>query len=283
MEKDYVELIPREIREAHWPRARFLSDDEQLRYEEAVKGFNLERARLSLNVSQNGSNLFKVILLNQLGIRTATIPELYNVFDTNPDFLSGHYEDVASVVLRSAKDSHTPNNLLAKKLVKSIGKANFKNSYVLSGLKLKEDKDSEYGLVLFPGENFEYFHAPEFDHSNDQKRFSRVSERGVPVLLADDEISRLNDKDKERLKTLYTRNEGLSRLCVDRGSGLGAGGGVLSGSGSVGRVVVVDAEGVAPKNLELYIANLEIERAKQESDLNKRYDDAMALLKGNKR
>ena len=271
MENGYIQLIPREIREANWPRARFLNEAEQAQYGEAVKGFNLERARQSLNVSQNGSNLFKVILLNQIGIRTANIPQLYDIWEQDGDFLSGHYEDVASVALRSSGDSQSQNDLPAKKLAKSIKKRNIKHTYVLNGLELKEDKDSDYGLVLVPGDNFEYFEAPELDHTNNQRKFSKVDERGIPIF------------DDNGDKTLYTREGGLSWLFVNSFSDLLSYYRGLSYSGSYGRVVVVDAEGVVPKNLESYIANLETERVKQEAELKNRYATAMNLLKGNKR
>ncbi len=230
--KDYVQLIPREIREARWPRARFLSDVGQAQYNEAVKKFNSERARINLSISQDGSHLSKVILLNELGIKTATLPQLYDIWDVDSAFLSGHYEDVASVVLRSNGDSHNPNDLLAKELVKSI-KRSFEHSYVLTGLKLKEDDNSQYGLVLVRGENFRYFEAPELDYSNNKKRFSRVDERGIPIF------------EDNGSKTLYTRQDGLSRLCVDWGSGLNSDDGDLFNSSSDGRVVVVDALGAS--------------------------------------
>ena len=279
MEKDYVQLMPREIREGFWPRAKFLSREEQVRYEEAVKGFNSEKARKSLSIPQDGSSLLKEVLLGQLGIRTATISELYDVWEVNPNFLSGHYEDVASGVLRSNGDSHAPNDLLAKSLAKSLKEKAFKHSYVLTGLKLKEEDNSQYGLVLVPKENFSYFEAPELDHVNNQKKFLRVDEREIPILLSDAELSQLSDQDKNKLRTLYTREGGLSRLCVDWDSFLDSNLRSLSYSCSYGRVVVVDAEGVAP-NLESCVANLNQEREKLIAGINARYKTAKAILQG---
>ena len=73
---NYVELIPEEI---VFPRARFSSDGEYDTYNEKVKSFNSEKARDTLKVSQKGSQLFQVTLLNQLGIKTANLSE-YIVF-----------------------------------------------------------------------------------------------------------------------------------------------------------------------------------------------------------
>ena len=77
-------------------KARFLSEDEQLAYEEACKMYKSERARKALNVPRNGSNFFKVNLLNQIGIRTATLAELDQIIIANDALLSGTYEDVSS-------------------------------------------------------------------------------------------------------------------------------------------------------------------------------------------
>ncbi|MBS3066388.1 hypothetical protein J4205_01070 [Candidatus Pacearchaeota archaeon] len=266
--ENYVQLIPREIREASRPRARFLSSEEQTKYDEAVKEFNSEKARKTLAVSQKGSNLPKVILLNNLGIRTANTSQLYNIWYANSGFLSGTYEDVASVVLRSNGDSHNPNDLLAKELAKSIDRS-FEHSYVLTGLKLKEDDNSQYGLILVPGKNFEYFKAPELDHLNNQKKFSRVDERGIPIF------------EDNGSKTLYTRQDGLSRFFIYGYSYLFSYNWLLSDSDSDGRVVVVDAEGVAP-NLEDYIANLNQERTRLKAEVDVRYATAIGILQDKK-
>ena len=122
MANDYARLIPREIREqleevtSCYPQARFLSKEEQARYEEACRSFSNPRAITSLNVPRNGSNLFKVLLLNQIGIRTASLGELESALE-NGLGLRGYYEDVASAVLRSPKDDdYSTNTFLSQSL-----------------------------------------------------------------------------------------------------------------------------------------------------------------------
>jgi hypothetical protein len=66
-----VSLIPREIRETGFPTVRFLSEEEQTRYDAEIKKYG-DKARSILNIPIKGSNLFKVLLLNEIGIRTAT-------------------------------------------------------------------------------------------------------------------------------------------------------------------------------------------------------------------
>ncbi len=278
---NYVELIPEEI---VFPRARFSSDGEYDTYNEKVKSFNSEKARDSLKVSREGSQLFQVSLLNQLGIKTANLSEIYHIWDINPNFLSGHYEDVPKVVLRTNGDSYSPNDLVARTLYdaakkRSFIKGNLKHSHVLRGLKVEENKDSEYGLVLVPGEDFSCEEAPVFDYENNQRKFLKV-EKEMPVLLSNKDISELSEEDKQKLKTLYTKKEGVSRLDVGRYSYLDSGNGDLSDSSSDGRVVVIDAAGVSQKKLEDYLLRIKQERKNQEASLEERFKTAMNILSG---
>lgn len=267
MEKT-IRLIPREVREADWPEARFLSDDEQARYEEAVKTFNSERARKTLTVSRNGSNLFKVILLNQMGILTLTLPELDNILEQDSGFLKGFYADGPEVILRSENDTYDPNDPLARCLSKAIKIRNKQFPYIIKGLKLVEDKEFSYGLGLYPADNFDILKAQDFVHSNNQRKFSRINP---------DYSIEFDDKGT---RTLYTKQDGVSRLCLDRGSYLLSGCNYLAGSNSVGRVVVKSAEGASQKALEDKLRQLQIVRDKEIASLNTRYSQAEAVLRG---
>lgn len=238
MENNHINLIPKKFKELAWPEAYFLTEEQQAVYEESIKKYS-GKARESLNVPRAGSNLFKVLLLNQEGIRTAILSELEQAIDNGMQ-LKGFYEDIPSVVLRSNGDSYQPNDYLAKYLAKKTKKRNFKHPLVLNGLKLEENSNSAYGLVLVPGENFEYFEAPELDYENNRKRFSTLNERGMPIF------------DKNGNRTLYTKDDGLCRLCSDDALFLYSYYDHLEDSDAHGRVVVVSPEGVK-KNLEQYI------------------------------
>ena len=76
---------------------------------------------------------------------------------------------------------------------------------------------------------------PEFAYANNGRKFSRTDERGVPIF---------DDKGKRKL---YTRQEGLSWLCLSRNLNLGSGGDDLGDSSSDGRVVEKSAEGASQK------------------------------------
>jgi len=242
MKNNYVKLIPREIREAIWPEAYFLTEEQQAVYEDAIKQFT-GKARESLDISREGSNLFKVLYLNQIGIPTATLPQLEEVIENNKEFLIGHYEDAPSVVLRSNGDSYKPNDYLAKSLAEIIKERDFNHSLILNGLELKADENSAYGLILVPGEKFEKIEVPDFDYTNNEKIFSRVN--------PDYTI----EWSEQGNRTFYARDNGLSRAFLNVVLGLYSDIDHLENSYVHGRVVLVSPEGA--QNFEEYISKLE--------------------------
>jgi len=226
-----VKLIPREIMEMEFPEATLLTSEQQAQYEEAVKTFaNSEKARNSLNVPHQGSNLYKVIFLNQIGVRTATLPELDLIAETSPNFLRGTYEDAPAVVLRSVEDSNRDNGYIAKSLASLVKKRNFPHAVVVEGLKLKEDSQSAYGLSFEKGEGFRVIEAPAFDHANNQKKFTRIN--------SDYSV----DFSDEGQRTLYTKQNGVSWLYLVMDLDAYSVNENLAYSGSYGRVVLVSGE-----------------------------------------
>ena len=230
MEKT-IRFLPKDI---PYLIAAFLSEEQQKAYEDAVRHFKNERARNVLNVPRNGSNLFKVLLLNQIGIRTVTLSELDQIVQADRDFLTGTFEDAPSVALRSNGDSYEPNDYLAKYLSRLIRKRKFREPVVINGLGLKEDPHSPYGLS-FNAKRLDFFEAPELNHKNNHRRFKVLDKRGMPVF--DDSGNRI----------LYTRDSGLSRLYLGGDLYLDSNSGSLAVSYGDGRVVVVSAEGTSPK------------------------------------
>jgi len=262
-----LKLIPRELKNYNFPEASFLSKEQQIAYEEACKQFSNGKARESLKIPQKGSNLFKILLLNQIGIRTVTLLELDFIAEQNPDFLKGFYEDSPSVVLRSNRNSYSTNDYLAKSLAKLISKKNFNQPIIINGLKIKEDNNSPYGLNFEAADNFEFFKAPDFSHKNNTRRFSRINPDYT--IEFDDKASR----------TLYTRNSGLSGLYLNRYLDLYSGSANLANSNDNGRVVVVSAKGTSQKILDEQVAKLQKIRDEEIADINKRYKQAESVLK----
>ena len=235
---DEVRLILREEREKY-PKIRFISPEEQSRFKESIKQFS-GKAYDSLNIpkdgSLNGSNVWKVLWLNQTGIRTATVPEIYSAIDNGMN-LRGKYEDGREVILRSNGDSCSKNDYLAQQLASDLHLTTFDNPYIVKGLKIKPDEKSFYGLS-FLVDTAEVIEAKDFHYKNNRKKFTRINE---------DYSIEFND---EGTRTLYTRKDRLSRLCVGGDCGLDSGGVRLALSNVHGRVVVVsEARRRTPKNI----------------------------------
>jgi hypothetical protein len=270
MTNEQVKLIPRELRELielNFPTARFLSEEEQAKYEEACKQFS-GKAADNLRIGINGSNLFKVLLLNQIGIRTTTLPELESALE-NGLALQGFYEDVPSIILRSAGDSYSQNDYLARSLAKFLGITEFKVPLIVNGLEVVADDKSQYGLGFKRTDKTQVIEAPSLSHGNNQKRFFRISQ---------DYSVKFDEKGS---RTLYTRDNGISRLCLYRGSDLDSRIEDLACSNDYGRVVVVGSGEASAKNFENYLSQLNSERQAQIAEVEKRYANAMRVLKGN--
>mgnify|MGYP001575281732 CR=1 FL=1 len=263
-----VKLLPRELREMDFPEARFLTEEEQARYEEACKSYT-GKAKASLNVPKNGSNLFKVIKLNEMGIRTASLDDLELALENGMD-LSGTFEDIPSIVLRSAGDSYGKNDYIAKALAELIKKRSFPHAVVIEGLKPKEDSLSDYGLSFEAGERFRVVEAPALDHANNQRRFNRIN----PDYSIDfyDNGKRVN----------YTREDGVGGLCLLGGSFLYSSDRGLGGSDGTGRVVVVSGEATAQKILGPYIDKIKLDSERQIKEIAERARKAENYVKTGK-
>ena len=191
-----------------------------------------------------GSNPYSVVLMNkvlkQAGLRAPTPAELEQILRNDTLNLRDIYEDTA-LVLRTGS---TPNEYLAKNLEKQVKQrgmrfsAEFPLMIPLAYLELENDADSPSGLRFRLTENSQLIEAPQLAGSEDYKKFSNTDENGLPIF------------DSNGNRTNYTRESGLSRLCLDRNLDLYSryGVGNLAVSGDNGRVVLVrDAVASAPK------------------------------------
>ena len=159
-----------------------------------------------------GSNPFAVVHVNRVmrpqGILTATPADL-EAFRSN---LRGTYKDSA-LVLRSAGDSYEPNDYIARhlseqlrgSLKRQIGKVPI--VIPLVGLNLVRDAKSSYGLSFRLRDGAQPYKAPILAESNSTFRSEDVNAKtGLPTKLGNGD------------RTLYTRQEGLSRLYLDGSS-----------------------------------------------------------------
>jgi len=202
-----------------------------------------------------GSNPFMAVQLASLGVQLATPAQLEKAVGMNPDFFRGKYEDIA-LVLRQNGDSNTANDFVAKHLYEQVSKRLGTTTtpetparVSLKGLTLKEDANSQYGLVFVVGDEVEILAVPEFSNVNHGKRFLKTDERGIPIF------------DNSGNRIFYARNAGLSRLFLSRYLSLGSDGEVLANSDSDGRVpLVVSSVAGVPQNFPAQTAQADYKR-----------------------
>ena len=200
MENALIRLIPKKVRDKY-PSADFLSEEEQTRYQEYTKRFS-GKAFNSLNVPKKGSNIFKILGLNEIGIKTLTIPELYLAFE-NGMKLEWDYEDGAEILLRSRKDSYSQNNYLSEDLTDKLKIKSFKVPLIIKGLR-NQQRNSGYGLEFALSDETEVIRAQDFDYKNDRRAFSAINP---------DYSIEWDDNGKY---IFYAREDGLSGLCLVR-------------------------------------------------------------------
>lgn len=270
-----VKLRPKAVREADYPVLTFLNDEKIVeQYKESIQNYG-KKARKVLDiftVNGKGSNPFAVAQMGKF--TTLALPsELEVAVEENPDYFRNTYQEPA-LVLRTNGDSYEPNNYIAKDLFKKVKKRTGKTPtpenparISLKGLKPTEHKKSDYGLSFLLTDETEIIYAPEFSHKNNQRRFSRTDERGVPIF------------DENGNRTFYTRDNGLSSLFLDGCLGLDSDWDyILAGSVDGGRVAIV-SDAVGAKNLDTYVKKLEQEKQKQIEKLEKQFQKALKILK----
>ena len=222
-----------------------------------------------------GSNPFAVVLANKIlrqeGLRTTTQADLEKTLKIGWN-LRGTYEDTG-LVLRSENDSDYSRNI---PLAKDIGsrlrargiKFSSKNPVMipLTGLEL-ENADNDYGLVFKLRGDAEIYETPILKDGGNFSSKNIDEKTGLPIKLGNGD------------RTLYTRDSGLSRLCLYVNLNLYSYDGGLDDSSVDGRVVVVSAEGTSP-NFNEYLSNLQRLRDEEIAKIQKRYTEAEEVLRG---
>ena len=140
----------------------------------------------------------------------------------------------------------------------------------LNGLELRVDDESKYGLAFNRTDHTQKIPASILNHGSGYFSIEDIDEKiGLPTKVG------------EGNRYLYTRSDksGLSRLCLDDGLVAIAGDDGLAVSGDVGRVVVVNGAEGAQKNYVSYARQLQLEADRQKAEIDKRFHEAMAILK----
>lgn len=223
-----------------------------------------------------GSNPFYVVAVNEVlrqeGLRTATPLDLEKVLKSGVLQLEGHYEDSA-LVLRSENDYYQPNDNLARSLHKQViardSKAKYPVMIPLSGLELQADQDSSYGLSFKLTDEAKLIYAPILTRDGSFRSENIDEETGLPTKL-----------DSNGNRKIWTRQDGLSRVCLIRDLGLYSYWDDLGSSYSDGWVVVV-SDAVAPKNyVDQFAREVNAEYEAQIAQYKAIRDEAIAKLKG---
>ncbi|MEK6953226.1 MAG: hypothetical protein AABX29_09515 [Nanoarchaeota archaeon] len=231
------------------PKARYLSKAQVQAYQERIRADYKDNALRSLNVlsfneqtqEPQGSNPFVLYELIRQGITPASIATLESLVETNPEALREHYEDYLALVLRTPEDSYERNNSIIAGLLNQAKKTKF--PVLISGPLKPVKANNDYGLNLKLTDQTTVINAPELAYENNGRRFIKLDERGVPIFLSDEEISQLSKEERNKLRTFYARQEGLSWLYLDRYLDLYSYRDNLVDSISDGRVVVESAAG----------------------------------------
>jgi hypothetical protein len=215
-----------------------------------------------------GSNPFAVVLANQIlgqeGLRTANQADLEKALKVGALQLRGTYEDTG-LVLRSEDGT---NSYLAKDIAKQMRArgqdVKFPVMFNLTDLEVAVDQDSNYGLAFRLREGATPIYAPVLNQPGNFNSEDIDEQTGLPKQTG------------QGNRTLYTRNNGLSRLSLYRVLNLYSNNDNLANSNSVGRVAVVSGKATA----ENFTDQIEAEYKTQLGQLEARRTDALRVMKG---
>jgi hypothetical protein len=212
-----------------------------------------------------GSNPFYAIAVQSrlpFGVRVAKQADLETSMRNSTLDLSGTYEDTG-LVLRT---DGTPNSYLAGNLMKQVKERLGKGTKMpvmipLYGLEFVKDQDSLHGLAFKLKDDTEINYAPILNKSNDSDFNSEDidAKTGLPI-----KVGKGN-------RTLWTRDSGLSRLCLGWNLGLYSYNDNLADSFDDGRVVLVStAEGSS----QAFLTELQRARDVRIAQANEIYNQA---------
>ena len=222
-----------------------------------------------------GSNIPGNILLSRVsGIQLAYPSQLEHAVRISPDYFKETYEDTA-FMLREDGDPNSSKNLIARDLYRQLKKRGIKPTpenparISLAGTILRLDRSMHLGIGYDITEETDVVQDSRFSYLNNERRFKITDEQGVPIF------------DSEGTRVFCTKQGGLSRfyfgrvLILDSNWKLDR---CLSDSNADGRVAVV--ENFSSGNLDEYLARLSEEKDRQIAEVDNRYEQAMAIMRG---
>jgi len=177
-----------------------------------------------------------------------------NIYSTIFPMIEGNfYTDFNAFDVREMKHSYERNDTLWKRVIELAEEkqGSVKFPFRMQGFYCILDKNEKgYGFGILPANNFRIIEDERLNLLS-ETRFNLLDENGIIV------------PDKKGKFNWYTIDDGLSRVCMDGVGVLSSGDGSLASSDDYGRVVVVNAKGVAP-NFPAIDYNSQIEKIYQE-------------------
>ena len=203
------------------------------RFGENSQAYNTIMYRINPNKGEGSQFFFNTELGLHLpkGQRVISLGDLERIYSFSQAaslFDGSFYTDMPEVILRTETPSRERNKNILSNLVKQVKAEGYEfsseNPLRISGLELaKDDGEKKYGFLLNIGENTRIVNDGRFVHSNNKIQLGNQS------------------------KTLYTKENGLSGLYLDRSLNLNSDDDNLANSYDDGQVVLTDAEVVAKK------------------------------------
>lgn len=237
---------------------------------------NAEQLRVLTYDKENqlvrGSNDFAVVLANQMvrpqGMRTATQADIEQVIATEALPLYNQYEDTGLVIRsESGVNSYLAQNTMMQ-MRKRMPEAKFPLMIPLAGLNLVQDSNSEYGLAFKLRDDAQIYEVPILNEDGNFTAENINSETGLPTKVG-----------KEGTRHLYKRNDGLSRLYLDRSLSVDSVSDNLASSNDNGRVVLVRGEAANAKIFEEYSAKQNANIQEIETRLRTNYEANQARIR----
>ena len=174
----------------------------------------------------------------QEGVRVASQADLEKALKWGVLDLRGTYEDTGLVLRTEGEpNSYLASNLMIQAKARLDKKVKMPVMIPLYGLELAKDQNSPYGLSFKLGDNAEIISAPILNKGDGNFSSRNINaETGLPKKLGNGD------------RTLYTRQGGLSWLCLFRDLDLYSNDENLADSNGDGRVVLVSGEATSREN-----------------------------------
>ncbi|MEK6918115.1 MAG: hypothetical protein AABW51_04160 [Nanoarchaeota archaeon] len=262
---------------ANIPQIGFLGGDEGEEINDSIrkdyKKFDvLQVGKYKDGIIKGSNPFYGVAVQNRLpsNYRVASQADVESAMGVGVFDFRGTYEDTG-LVLRTEGE---PNSYLARHLMTQVKGRGFNKMPVmipLNGLELVEDKNSNHGLSFKLKENAEVIYAPILNKGGNFSNEDIDAKTGLPSKLGNGN------------RTLYTRDSGLSRLCLGGILNLGSYDDYLANSNDSSRVVLVSTGEAGSQNfLNERLAELQTEEDARIAEIKSLYAQAKELVKGKK-